>query len=233
MRANSAARALDVIDATCPLVSKVHQEAKRFAGAGHTILLIGHADHEEVEGTVGEAPESTIVIETVEDARTVELPEGGTVSYLTQTTLSLDETHDITVELTRRFPEIQGPGSDDICYASQNRQNAVKQLAAETDLVLVVGSDNSSNSVRMVEVARRCGAESYLVNDVSKLDESWLRQVGTVGVTAGASAPEVLVEQLVSRLGELGYDSVSTLTTTTEDVVFSMPRRLTWQQPRQ
>ncbi|WFB09461.1 4-hydroxy-3-methylbut-2-enyl diphosphate reductase [Streptomyces sp. LX-29] len=227
VRSNSASRELRVVDATCPLVSKVHQEAKRAAGAGHTILLIGHTDHEEVEGTVGEAPEHTIVVETVEDARTVRLPAGTDgVSYLTQTTLSLDETRAIADELTRRFPEIQGPGSDDICYASQNRQNAVKELAAEADLVLVVGSDNSSNSVRMVEVAIRHGAASYLVNDVSKLDERWLRGVRTVGVTAGASAPEILVEQLVARLGELGYGHVDTITTTTEDVVFAMPGSL-------
>lgn len=226
VRASAAARELTVIDATCPLVSKVHQEAKRFAAGGRTILLIGHAEHEEVEGTVGEAPEHTIVVETLDDARTLRLPEGADVSYLTQTTLSLDETRDIAAELTRRFPQIKGPGSDDICYASQNRQNAVKELAAEAELVLVVGSDNSSNSVRMVEVAIRHGARSYLVNDVSKLETGWLRGVRTVGVTSGASAPEILVEQLVARLAELGYGQVDTITTTTEDIVFAMPGSL-------
>ncbi|UBI39258.1 MULTISPECIES: 4-hydroxy-3-methylbut-2-enyl diphosphate reductase [Streptomyces] len=226
VRDNSAARRLDVIDATCPLVSKVHQEARRFATTGHTILLIGHARHEEVVGTVGEAPEHTIVIETVEDARTVRIPEGTSVSYLTQTTLSLDETRDITEELVRRFPDIKGPGSDDICYASQNRQNAVKELASKAQLVLVVGSDNSSNSIRMVEVAQRHGVRAHLVDNVSRLDESWLRGVDSVGVTAGASAPEILVEQLVDRLGELGYDQVDTLTTVEEDVVFAMPGSL-------
>lgn len=226
VRANSAARRLDVIDATCPLVSKVHQEAKRFAATGHTILLIGHARHEEVEGTVGEAPERIIVVETVDDARALELEDGVSVSYLTQTTLSLDETREITEELVRRFPRITGPGTDDICYASQNRQNAVKALAARSQLVLVVGSENSSNSVRMVEVAIRHGARSHLVDDVSELDESWLSGVDSVGVTAGASAPEVLVEELVARLGELGYGRIDTLTTVTEDVVFTLPGSL-------
>ncbi|WP_280923521.1 4-hydroxy-3-methylbut-2-enyl diphosphate reductase, partial [Streptomyces palmae] len=226
VRASADARELNVIDATCPLVSKVHQEAKRFAAGGRTILLIGHAEHEEVEGTVGEAPEHIVVVENLEDARTLQLPAGAEVSYLTQTTLSLDETRDIAAELLRRFPQLRGPGSDDVCYASQNRQSAVKELAAQADLVLVVGSDNSSNSVRMVEVAIRHGAESYLVNDVSKLDESWLRGVTTVGVTSGASAPEILVEQLVSRLAELGYGHVDTITTATEDVVFAMPGSL-------
>ncbi|MFI1796388.1 4-hydroxy-3-methylbut-2-enyl diphosphate reductase [Streptomyces sp. NPDC020379] len=226
VRAKSAARRLDVIDATCPLVSKVHQEAKRFAATGHTILLIGHARHEEVEGTVGEAPERIIVVETVDDARALELEDGASVSYLTQTTLSLDETREITEELVRRFPRITGPGTDDICYASQNRQNAVKALAARSQLVLVVGSDNSSNSVRMVEVAIRHGARSHLVDDVSKLDESWLSDVDSVGVTAGASAPEILVEELVARLGELGYGRIDTLTTVTEDIVFTLPGSL-------
>ncbi|WEV25623.1 4-hydroxy-3-methylbut-2-enyl diphosphate reductase [Streptomyces sp. 71268] len=226
VRGNAVDRELKVIDATCPLVSKVHQAAIRSSSAGNKILLIGHANHEEVEGTVGEAPEDTIVVETVEDARRLEFEPGTNLSYLTQTTLSLDETKDIIDELTRRFPDIKGPGSDDICYASQNRQNAVKDIAARSDLVLVVGSDNSSNSVRMVEVAIRQGTRSYLVNDVSKLDERWLEGVESVGVTAGASAPEVLVQELVTRLTELGYGDIGSVTTTTEDVVFSIPGSL-------
>ncbi|MBB5936689.1 4-hydroxy-3-methylbut-2-enyl diphosphate reductase [Streptomyces zagrosensis] len=226
VRGNAASRELKVIDATCPLVAKVHQEARRSSDAGKTILLIGHSDHEEVEGTVGEAPQDTIVVESVEDAQRLEFDPGVELSYLTQTTLSLDETKDIIGELTRRFPHIKGPGSDDICYASQNRQNAVKDIAAQTDLVLVVGSDNSSNSVRMVEVAIRQGTQSYLVNDVSKLDERWLDGVDTVGVTSGASAPEVLVQELVARLTELGYGDIDSVTTTTEDIVFSIPGSL-------
>lgn len=226
VRDNSERRGLRVIDATCPLVSKVHQEAKRASASGRTILLIGHADHEEVEGTVGEAPDDTIVVETVESARNLRLPEGTQVSFLTQTTLSLDETRDIIAELTRRFPDLQGPGVGDICYASQNRQNAVKEMASRTDLVLVVGSDNSSNSVRMVEVARGQGTTAYLVNNAAGLDESWLTGVDAVGVTSGASAPEVLVEQLLDRLAELGYVTRDTVRTATENVTFGIPGSL-------
>ncbi|MCZ7414532.1 4-hydroxy-3-methylbut-2-enyl diphosphate reductase [Streptomyces sp. WMMC897] len=226
VRDNAQTRSLDVIDATCPLVSKVHQEAKRFAGAGHTILLVGHKEHEEVEGTFGEAPENTIIVETLQDARELAVPEGDSLSYLTQTTLSVDETSEIIEELVRRFPHIRGPHTADICYASTNRQNAVKELAATCDVVLVVGSDNSSNSVRMVEVAQQHGARSWLCNDVSRLQESWLEGATKVGVTSGASAPEILVQQLVERLGELGYGDTETLTHTTEDMFFAMPGRL-------
>ncbi|MBW1598573.1 4-hydroxy-3-methylbut-2-enyl diphosphate reductase [Streptomyces sp. JJ38] len=226
VRNNAQTRSLDVIDATCPLVSKVHQEAKRFAGAGHTILLVGHKEHEEVEGTFGEAPENTIIVETLQDARELSVPEGDSLSYLTQTTLSVDETSEIIEELVRRFPHIRGPHTADICYASTNRQNAVKELAATCDVVLVVGSDNSSNSVRMVEVARQHGARSWLCNDVTRLQESWLEGASKVGVTSGASAPEILVRQLVERLEELGYGDTETLTHTTEDMFFAMPGRL-------
>lgn len=219
-------RQLDVIDATCPLVAKVHQEAVRYARDGRIVLLVGHEDHEEVEGTRGEAPDVTIVVETEEDVERLDLPDDTPVAYLTQTTLSIDETARVVEALQRRFTDIVGPAGDDICYASQNRQNAVKELAAHTDLVLIVGSVNSSNSVRMVEVAREHGAEAYLVPDVTHLDESWLSPTKSIGVSSGASAPEILVRQLLDRLAELGHTSVQVREGTPEDVVFSMPARL-------
>ncbi|MER5541019.1 4-hydroxy-3-methylbut-2-enyl diphosphate reductase [Streptomyces sp. NPDC002589] len=226
VRASAAARRLEVIDATCPLVSKVHQEAIRFARDGRTILLVGHVDHEEVEGTRGEAPERTVVMETEEDVNRLELPDDAPVAYLTQTTLSLDETARVVDALKRRFTDVVGPHGDDICYASQNRQNAVKDLARRSDLVLVIGSVNSSNSVRMVEVARDHGARAHLVPDVGHLNESWLNGAFSVGISAGASAPELLVRQLVERLADLGYDNVEVGQGVTEAVVFSMPARL-------
>ena len=226
VRANAAGRELEVIDATCPLVAKVHQEALRFARAGRTILLVGHADHEEIEGVRGEAPAETIVVESVEDVARLDLPTDTPVAYLTQTTLSFDETARVLDALRARFTDLVGPHDDDICYASQNRQNAVKELARRNDLVLVVGSTNSSNSVRMVEVAREHGAAAYLVPDATHLDPSWLDPVTTVGVSSGASAPEVLVRGLVDRLTELGHGSVEVQQGVTEDVVFSMPGRL-------
>ena len=223
VRAGAAARSLDVIDATCPLVSKVHQEARRYARDGKTVLLIGHADHEEVEGTYGEAPDRTIVVDSVAAAETVQLPEGAHPAYLTQTTLSVDETVGMVDVLRRRFPELTGPGTDDICYASQNRQDAVKAIAVDTDLVLVVGSPNSSNSVRMVEVAELAGTAARLVPDVSHLDPAWLDGVRSVGLSAGASAPEVLVDEVLDRLAELGYGDVRLASVATEDVVFALP----------
>jgi len=223
VRETAAARSLDVIDATCPLVSKVHQEARRFARDGHTVLLIGHAEHEEVEGTRGEAPDRTVVVESIEAAEQLQLPAGARPAYLTQTTLSVDETAGVVEVLRRRFPDLAGPGTDDICYASQNRQDAVKAVAAETDLVLVVGSPNSSNSVRMVEVARLAGTPARLVPDVSQLDPDWLAGVGSVGLSAGASAPEVLIEEVLDRLAELGYADVRLASVATEDVVFALP----------
>lgn len=226
VRRNAASRELQVIDATCPLVSKVHQEAKRFATAGDTILLIGHSDHEEVEGTVGEAPEHIVVVESEEEARSIQLPEGAALSYLTQTTLSIDETAGIVGILEERFPQLRGPRSDDICYASSNRQNAVKALTACTDVVLVVGSANSSNSQRMVDVARSYGTPAHLVDNAAELDPEWLGEARTVGVSSGASAPEVLVEGLLERLRHLGYGDVDTLTTTKEDITFAMPGSL-------
>jgi 4-hydroxy-3-methylbut-2-enyl diphosphate reductase len=227
VRENARRRDLDVIDATCPLVSKVHQEARRYARDGRTLLLVGHADHEEVEGTYGEAPDQTLIVESVEDAERLELAPDTPVAFLTQTTLSVDDTRDIVGVLRDRFGDLAGPGDDDICYASQNRQNAVKAIVSQSDLVLVVGSHNSSNSIRMVEVAKKLGTPAHLVPDVGELDESWLDGVHTVGVSSGASAPEILVEQLLDRLAELGYADVEIERTATENVVFEPPARLT------
>jgi len=223
VRTTAAGRELRVIDATCPLVSKVHQEARRFARAGRTLLLIGHADHEEVEGTRGEAPERTIVVESEAAAERLDLPVDTPLAYLTQTTLAVDETVGVVDVLRRRFPDLVGPGTDDICYASQNRQDAVKELARRTDLVLVVGSPNSSNSIRMVEVARLDGTPAQLVPDVTHLEPGWFAGVGAVGLSAGASAPEVLVEEVLDRLRDMGYGRVQMATVATEDVVFSLP----------
>jgi 4-hydroxy-3-methylbut-2-enyl diphosphate reductase len=226
VRVNAQRRQLDVLDATCPLVSKVHQEAIRFARSGRTLLLIGHADHEEVEGTYGEAPEHTVIVESVEDAEKLDLPPDTPVAYLTQTTLSVDETKDILAVLNARFEELIGPPGGDICYASENRQDAVKAIAARSGLVLIVGSRNSSNSLRMVEVARDSGTAAQLVPDVGELDESWLAGVESVGVSAGASAPEDLVEEILSRLAEHGFDDVEVERTAEESVVFAPQARL-------
>ena len=223
VRRTAAGRGLQVIDATCPLVSKVHQEARRFARDGRTLLLIGHADHEEVEGTRGEAPERTIVVDSEAAAERLDLPADTPLAYLTQTTLSVDETAGVIAVLRRRFPDLVGPGTDDICYASQNRQDAVKELARRTDLVLVVGSPNSSNSVRMVEVAELAGTPARLVPDVTHLDPGWFAGVRAVGLSAGASAPDVLVEEVLDRLRDMGYGKVRMATVASEDVVFSLP----------
>lgn len=227
VRSNASDRSLDVIDATCPLVSKVHQEARRYARDGKTILLIGHADHEEVEGTFGEAPERTVIVEDVEAVAALDLPDDADVGYLSQTTLSLDETSDIIDALKERFPVLDGPSKSDICYASQNRQNAVKAIAARSDLVLVVGSTNSSNSIRMVEVVRGLGTAAHLVPEVGDLDPAWLEGVTSVGVSAGASAPEILVEQLLERLAELGYADLEIEQSAVEKEVFGLPASLT------
>ena len=223
VRQAAAARGLRVIDATCPLVAKVHQEARRFARHGRTILLIGHAEHEEVEGTQGEAPDRTVIVESVADVACLDLPRDLPVSYLTQTTLSLDETADIVAALYDRFDDLAGPGEDDICYASQNRQNAVKELARRSDLVLVVGSRNSSNSIRMVEVARGMGVPAHLVPDAAALEEEWLAGIRVIGLSAGASAPEILVTELLDRLAEIGYRELEIERTAEETVVFSLP----------
>jgi 4-hydroxy-3-methylbut-2-enyl diphosphate reductase len=223
VRRNAARRKLHVIDATCPLVTKVHLEAKRFARGGRRIVLVGHVGHEEIEGTAGEAPENTLVIENVDQMDDMGLDPDEPVSYLTQTTLSVDDTLDVVEALRDRFTDIKGPRSDDICYATQNRQVAVKAIAPEADVVLIVGAVNSSNSNRLVEVAEGAGARAYLVPDETHLDPSWLDGVETVGVSSGASAPEVLVDRLLDRLAQLGFETVETREVTTEDVTFSLP----------
>ncbi|HZJ52282.1 MAG TPA: 4-hydroxy-3-methylbut-2-enyl diphosphate reductase [Actinomycetota bacterium] len=223
VRSNAEARNLHVIDATCPLVTKVHLEAKRFDRAGRKIILVGHIGHEEIEGTAGEVPEHTRVIESIEQMEELDLEPHEPVAYLTQTTLSVDDTRDVVEGLRNRFTNLKGPQSDDICYATQNRQVAVKAIAPESDVVLIVGAINSSNSNRMVEVAQKAGTPAHLVPDESALDETWLEGAETVGVSSGASAPEVLVEALLERLAGLGYENVETKEVTSEAVTFSLP----------
>ena len=223
---NSAARRLRTIDATCPLVTKVHVEARKFAAQGYTIVLIGHEGHEEVEGTTGEAPDNIVLVQTVGDVDDLELPDPNRVAYITQTTLSVDETTEIIARLKEKFPAIVGPKTDDICYATTNRQWAVKELARQCDLVLVIGSTNSSNSNRLVEVAREHGSRSHLIDNSLQVDAEWLEGVETVGITSGASAPEELVEQLVDFFRELGAEDVSEVRTVDEDVRFMLPGKI-------
>jgi len=220
-------RQLDVIDATCPLVTKVHLEAVRFARDGFSIVLIGHKDHDEVIGTLGEVPGRSFLVETVEDVDRLELPDPTRVRYLTQTTLSLDETRDIIVRLKQRFPLIQGPPAQDICYATENRQMAVKAISECVDLLLVVGSQNSSNSKRLVEVGDNFGVKSHLVNDCGDIDPQWLQGVKNVGVTAGASAPEHLVQELMQFLQDASFHQMEEIELVDEDVRFSLPSELT------
>ncbi|OFT41696.1 4-hydroxy-3-methylbut-2-enyl diphosphate reductase [Arthrobacter sp. HMSC06H05] len=223
----AAQRNLRTIDATCPLVTKVHREAVRFAKAGQEILLIGHDGHEEVEGTYGEAPEVTTIVNDVEEARTVQVKNPDSVRWLSQTTLSVDETMEIVEILRGRFPNLQDPPSDDICYATTNRQSAIKELAPRADLVIVVGSTNSSNSVRLVEVALQYGAKrAELVDFAREVDESWFEGVATVGVSSGASVPDVLVQEVLDLLAEYGYDVVEPVVTAEEDILFSLPKEL-------
>lgn len=218
---------LKTIDATCPLVTKVHREAKRFAGDDFDILLIGHEGHEEVVGTSGEAPEHIVLVEGPDDVDNVEVRDPDKVIWLSQTTLSVDETMETVRRLRERFPNLQNPPSDDICYATQNRQLAVKQMAPETDLMIVVGSRNSSNSVRLVEVALEHGAGAgHLVDYADEIDESWLDGVSTVGVTSGASVPEVLVRDVLTYLADRGYDDVKAITAAEESLLFALPNEL-------
>jgi len=220
---NAGDRELEVIDATCPLVTKVHVEARRFAAEGRTIVLIGHEGHEEVEGTSGQAPDRTILVQSPEQARTVEIDDPANLRYLTQTTLSVDETNEIVRILTERFAEIEGPPRDDICYATQNRQDAVKVIAPRSDVVLVIGSRNSSNSNRLAELSTELGTPAFLVDDESDVDDAWLDGAATVGLTSGASAPEWLVHRMLDWLAERGFARVEEVTLTEERVRFSLP----------
>lgn len=224
---SAAARSLRVIDATCPLVTKVHNEAKRFAREDYDILLIGHEGHEEVVGTAGEAPDHVQLVDGVESVDRVTVRDESKVIWLSQTTLSVDETMEIVARLRERFPTLQDPPSDDICYATQNRQGAVKAMAPQCELVIVVGSRNSSNSVRLVEVALQAGSDaSYLVDYADDIDPAWLRGVTTVGVTSGASVPEILVRGVLEKLAEFGYGTVQPVTTANETLVFALPREI-------
>ena len=233
VHAQAAERSLRTIDATCPLVTKVHHEAKRFAADDYDILLVGHRGHEEVEGTAGEAPDHVQLVEDAEDVAAVTVRDPDKVVWLSQTTLSVDETMETVRQLRERFPSLQDPPSDDICYATQNRQVAVKAMAPHCDLVLVVGSQNSSNSKRLVEVALSAGAgASHLIDFAKEIDETWLDGVGTVGVTSGASVPELLVQGVVEYLGARGWTDVEEINTAEETLTFSLPRELRTRRVR-
>jgi len=224
VRKRAEKRKLQVLDATCPLVTKVHGEAQQYAQKEHTIILIGHHNHVEVQGTVGEAPEHIIVVGTVEEVSDLKIPDEKKVGYITQTTLSLDDTAEIITALKERFPEIKGPAKDDICYATQNRQNAVKALSMEVDLVLVVGAQNSSNSVRLLEVAETTGVKARRIESAAELDPEWLEEVRNVGITAGASAPEDIVQGIVAEISKMSSSSsVRDLEIVHEDVTFALP----------
>jgi 4-hydroxy-3-methylbut-2-en-1-yl diphosphate reductase len=226
VHANAAERELHTIDATCPLVTKVHVEAKKFAAEGYTIVLVGHAGHEEVEGTMGEAPDHIVLIENEEDVDRLQVRDPEKVAYISQTTLSVDETRAVINRLRERFPAIVGPRTDDICYATTNRQAAVKELARECDLVLVIGSRNSSNSNRLVEVAREHGADSYLIDNESQVADEWLDGTRVVGITSGASAPDALVQRLVEFFRARGTTDVQELEVVKEDVRFMLPKAI-------
>ena len=224
VREDARARKLDTIDATCPLVTKVHREAVNFAQDGHTIVLVGHAGHEEVQGTMGEAPESIVLVESEQDVDALEVADPERVAYVTQTTLSVDETSAIIKRLHERFPSITGPRTDDICYATTNRQAAVKQMAGKCELMLVIGSRNSSNSVRLVEVARDCGTEAYLIDHAGEVREEWLEGKRVVGVSSGASAPDDLVHELLDFFRARGVGDISEFHVVREDVRFMLPK---------
>jgi 4-hydroxy-3-methylbut-2-en-1-yl diphosphate reductase len=223
VREDSAKRKLRVIDATCPLVTKVHVEAVRFANEGHSLILIGHRDHDEVIGTMGEVPDATQVVGSVEQVEQLHVPDPSRVAYLTQTTLSLEETREIVAALKAKFPEIQGPAAQDICYATENRQTAVRHVTADADLLLVVGSDNSSNSNRLVEVAQNLRTKAYLIENCKAIRPEWLEGVRTLALTAGASAPEILVEEVVRHLATLGFTNVREVEVMPENVRFGLP----------
>ena len=223
---NSSRLRHNVIDATCPLVTKVHVQARRYAEEGYTIVLIGHAGHEEVVGTTGEAPESTVLVQTVEEAEALDLPPDTKLAYVTQTTLSVDETGEIIKVLRRRFPDIRAPRKEDICYATSNRQWAVKEMLDEVDVLLVIGSRNSSNSNRLVETARAVGVASYLIDDESEIDPAWLERVSIVGITSGASAPEKLVARTCDWFRARGVESIEPFSMAEEDVTFRLPIEL-------
>jgi 4-hydroxy-3-methylbut-2-enyl diphosphate reductase len=226
VHADAERRKLQTIDATCPLVTKVHREALKFASEGYTIVLIGHAGHEEVEGTMGEAPDHIVLVESEDDVDALEVPDPTKLAYISQTTLSVDETRSIIARLRARFPGIVGPRTDDICYATTNRQSAVKQMAAQCDLVLVIGSRNSSNSNRLVDVARDAGAASHLIDNEDQVRQEWLEGVRVVGISSGASAPEELVARLVAFFRARGVDDVSEFEVLREDVRFMLPKTI-------
>ena len=226
VREGSVQRRLQTIDATCPLVTKVHREAARFAREGYTIVLVGHDGHEEVEGTMGEAPEQMVLVQSEQDVQELQVPDPDRVAYVTQTTLAVDETTAIIDRLRQRFPNITGPRTDDICYATTNRQAAVKQMAGSCDLMLVIGSRNSSNSVRLVEVARDCGTEAHLIDNSGEVQEQWLEGRRVVGISSGASAPENLVADLVEFFRERGVSDISEFDVVREDVRFMLPKQV-------
>jgi 4-hydroxy-3-methylbut-2-enyl diphosphate reductase len=226
VRDGAEARGLRTIDATCPLVTKVHREAVRFAADGYTIVLIGHDGHEEVEGTMGEAPDQIFLVQSEQDVDRLEIEDSEHIAYVTQTTLAVDETSSIIGRLRERFPHIVGPRTDDICYATTNRQSVVKQMASECDLMLVIGSSNSSNSVRLVEVARDCGTDAHLIDHAGEVREEWLAGARVVGISSGASAPENLVQDLVELFRTRGVEDISEFEAIREDVRFMLPKQI-------
>jgi 4-hydroxy-3-methylbut-2-enyl diphosphate reductase len=223
VRTNAARRGLRTIDATCPLVTKVHSEARRYAAAGYTVVLVGHGGHEEVEGTMGEAPGSIVLVESIDDVERLEVADPDKVAFVTQTTLSVDETAEIVAALRRKFPRLHGPAKEDICYATTNRQRAVKELLPQVDLLLVIGSENSSNSKRLVDVARAAGVPSQLVETADEIDEAWLEDVVTLGLTSGASAPEVLVDDVCDWFRARGVTEIREVRPANENVFFRLP----------